>query len=122
MTDDEYCPHDSFPDTCGVCNPPKNPPADRVPGPAGLPAPWTVLRPSSRTRDKYLPEREATFEPYVEVFFRLSGARAFQGGWTMFSRCADAEPALLRDEPTLVARAEELMRLAGYEADDSGRP
>lgn len=58
----------------------------------------------------------------MKVFFRIAGACDFSGGWTMFSRCANAEPALARDEPKLVARAEELMRLAGYEADDSGRP
>jgi hypothetical protein len=73
-------------------------------------------------RSRYLPDRESTFEAYVEVFFRLSGARDFPGGWTMFSRCANAEPALVRDEPSLVTRAEELMRAAGYECDDSGRP
>lgn len=73
-------------------------------------------------RHKYPGNREDTFEAYVEVFFRLSGAGDFPGGWTHFSRCANAEPALVRDEPGLVLRAEQLMRLAGYERDDSGRP
>ncbi len=73
-------------------------------------------------RSYYSGDRKATFEAYVEVFFRLAGARNFPGGWTSFSRCANAEPALVRDAPNLVRRAEELMRLAGYEASDAGRP
>lgn len=73
-------------------------------------------------RSRYRDGREQTFDAYVEVFFGSSEARAFPGGWTTFSRCANAEPALGRDEPSLVERAEALMRRAGYEADDSGRP
>ena len=73
-------------------------------------------------RERYPGDREGTFDAYVEVFFSMSGARDFPGGWTNFSRCANAEPALTRDAPDLVQRAEDLMRLAGYEADDSGRP
>jgi hypothetical protein len=53
-------------------------------------------------RKRYPGDREATFDAYVEVFFRLSGARNFPGGWTHFSRCANAEPALVREEPALV--------------------
>jgi hypothetical protein len=63
-----------------------------------------------------------TFDAYVRVFFGTSAARAFPGGWTHFSRCANAEPALVAKEPDLVALAENLMRSSGYEADDSGRP
>jgi hypothetical protein len=55
--------------------------------------------------------RPETFEAYVEVWKRLSGAQQFPGGWTMFSRAASAEPAIDRG---LVRRAEELMRLGGY--------
>lgn len=73
-------------------------------------------------RSRYPGDREATFDAYVEVFFRVSGARSFPGGWTAFSRCANAEPALVQQEPNLVRWAEELMRSAGYDADDSGRP
>jgi hypothetical protein len=39
----------------------------------------------------------------------------------MFSRCANAEPALVRSDPELVERAQELMRRAGFVVDDSDR-
>jgi hypothetical protein len=54
-----------------------------------------------------------------EVHAQL-GAR-LPRGWTKFSRCANAEPAPAASEPDLVRRAEELMRVGGYEADDSAR-
>jgi len=74
-----------------------------------------------RYRDRYPAERQATFDAYKDVFFRLNAARQFPGGWTKFTRCANAEPALVRSESKLVHRAEELMRAGGYELDDSGR-
>ncbi len=86
--------------------------------PAALDTPAAV----ERYRALYPGGREATFEAYVDTFFRLSGARNFPGGWTNFSRCANAEPALVTNVPELVRLAEEHMRAGGYEADDRGRP
>jgi len=40
----------------------------------------------------------------------------------MSSRCANAEPALARNEAALVKRAEDIMSAAGYVHDDSDRP
>jgi hypothetical protein len=72
-------------------------------------------------RSRYADDRQDTFDAYVEVFFGTE-ARDFPGGWTHFSRCASAEPERKETAPALVARAEKLMRAAGYEADDTGRP
>lgn len=110
-----------LPGTCSSCKEPTGGTARRGGGASGeiLDTPASV----EKYRDRYPGDREATFEAYVEVFFHgPTGARSFPGGWTAFSRCANAEPALVEQEPKLVARAEELMRLAGYEADDTGRP
>ena len=73
-------------------------------------------------RHWYPGDREATFDAYVKVFFDRSEARSFPGGWGRFSSCANAEPAPVHDHPELVAQAESIMRAAGYEPDDSGRP
>jgi len=122
MAEAEFCEHDSFPDTCSACRGP----ASTKPGGSGRAggSPTVLDTPEAleRYRERYQPDREDTFEAYVEVFFRLSAARDFPGGWTMFSRCANAEPALVRTEADLVARAADLMRAAGYVHDDSGRP
>ncbi len=72
-------------------------------------------------RSRYPEDRQETFDAYVEVFFGTE-ARDFPGGWTQFLRCASAEPERKETAPALVARAERLMRAAGYEADDAGRP
>lgn len=61
-------------------------------------------------RDRYK-ERPETFEAYVDVWQRLTGARSFPGGWTLFSRTANAEPAV---DAALVRRAEDLMELGRY--------
>jgi hypothetical protein len=58
-------------------------------------------------------------DTYKDVYFQTPGG--FPGGWTKFSRCANAEPALAKGEPQLVKRAEDLMRAAAYELDDSER-
>ena len=71
-----------------------------------------------RYRSYYSGDREATFDAYVEVFFGVEEASTFPGGWTKFSRCANAEPALAEHEPELVASAERIMRVQGYEADE----
>ena len=119
---DEECKHGLPLGTCTYCSGKET--AARSQGTHGGGLQRTLDTPESveTYRDRYPGEREATFDAYVEVFFRHTGAGSFPGGWTHFSRCANAEPALLRDEPDLVHRAEDLMRLAGYEADDSGRP
>jgi hypothetical protein len=72
-------------------------------------------------RSRYPDDRQPTFDAYVDVFFRVDGARDLPGGWSKFSRCANDERALRESEPELVRRAEGLMRVGGYEADDSGR-
>ncbi len=119
---DEECKHGMLLGTCSICS---GKDASRTversrggSGPQSLDSPESL----EKYRSRYPGDREPTFDAYVEVFFRLSGAREFPGGWTNFSRCANGEPALVQNEPGLVHRAEELMRLAGYQADDSGRP
>lgn len=104
----DECEHGSDPSTCGVCQrsaaPKPSGGSGRSPGEAGVPI-W------EKYRERY-GNRPETFEAYVEVWQRSSGARDFPGGWTAFSRAANAEPAIDAD---LVARAEQLMRLHGYE-------
>src|SRR5262249_12032403 len=70
-------------------------------------------------RQRYSQDRQATFNAYVDVYFRL--VKHFPGGWTNFSRCANAERDRVENAPQLGSRAEQSMRRAGYEADDSGR-
>ena len=108
--------------TCSLCSGRGKPAATGTGGVRGSAKALDTPEALEDYRSRYIPDREATFEAYVEVFFHSASARNFPRGWTMFSRCANAEPALVRDEAKLVARAEEIMRLAGYEADDSGRP
>ncbi len=69
-------------------------------------------------RSRYTSGREATFDAYVMVFFATE-ARDFPGGFLAFSRCANAEPERKETAPALVARAERLMRAAGYEAEEA---
>jgi hypothetical protein len=107
---------------CTYCSGKEASAGSQTPGAGGEPEPLDTPESLEKYRARYPGDREPTFEAYVEVFFRLSGARDFPGGWTNFSRCANAEPALVRDESALVSGAEELMRVAGYESDDSGRP
>lgn len=108
MTLDE-CEHGSDPTSCSVCR--RSSSASSTSSPAnreravGIPI-W------EKYRNRYS-NRPETFDAYVDVWQRSSGARDFPGGWTAFSRAANAEPAIDAD---LVERAEELMRLAGYEA------
>ena len=72
-------------------------------------------------RDRFAEDRQDTFDAYVLVFFN-SDARDFAGGFSNFTRCANAEPERKATSPALVVRAEHFMRDAGYAADDSGRP
>jgi hypothetical protein len=149
VTDDEECIHLNDPALCTICNG-KDAPRRRVAAPG--PKPATVraarvtpakpapTRPSTRMkttvmstqstdtfesveqyRPRYADDRQETFDAYVLVFFNTD-ARTFPGGWVHFARCADAEPERKETAPALVARAEHFMRVAGYEADDSGRP
>lgn len=119
--DDDECIHGQLPSTCSICRSPKK--VIRETGSWGgteriLDSPEAI----EHYRARYSPERQPTFDAYKYVFFHLQGARDFPGGWTMFSRCASAEAALTESHPELIQRAEELMRQAGYELDDSGRP
>lgn len=123
MTDfDDECKHGMATGTCSICNAPSASKRSSATRGGGISRSLDSPASLERYRDRYPGDRESTFEAYVEVFFRMEGARAFPGGWTMFSRCGNAEPDLAKNQPDLVSRAEELMRLAGYEADDSGRP
>ena len=101
---DDECKHGLTESTCSLCRP-----AAPVERSQGGRAPSS--RPWEPYRERYA-RRPETFEAYVDVWQRLSGAREFPGGWTAFSRAANAEPAM---DSSLVQRAEELVRLAGYE-------
>ena len=72
-------------------------------------------------RDRFTEDRQETFDSYVLAFFNTD-ARDFPGGFLNFTRCANADPERKETSPALVSRAERIMRDAGYEADDSGRP
>lgn len=122
MAEDTSCIHDMAPGTCSICSGRDEPTGGARKGGGGLTQVLDSPAALEKYRQRYLPDREQTFEAYAEVFFRVTSARDFPGGWTVFSRCANAEPALVRGEPMLVTRAEDIMRKAGYEADDSGRP
>ncbi len=118
---DDECRHGLAAGTCSICSG-RDRTADQSSHARGTPQVLDSPAAVERYRDRYPGDREATFDAYVDVFFRFSQARDFPGGWTHFSRCANAEPALVSGEKELVRRAEELMRLGGYEADDSARP
>jgi hypothetical protein len=120
MMAEEECKHGMLPMTCEICL------APRAPGRRGVSrrgTPDELDSPASveKYRSRYPGDREPTFQAYVAVFFGFADARNFPGGWTKFSRCANAEPALAREQPRLVERAERIMRDAGYVPDDSNR-
>jgi hypothetical protein len=71
-------------------------------------------------RDRYS-ERPETYDAYVDVWTRVGEARRQFSGWALFSQCANAEPAKLRDMPARVAQAERLMGAGGYEIGSSTR-
>jgi hypothetical protein len=120
---DDECIHGLASGTCSLCARRGGPRSShRRQRSGGSPTSLTTPAAVERYRSRYPGAREATFEAYVDVFFRLGAARSFPGGWTAFSRCANGEPALVATEPELVRRAEEPMRVGGYDADDSGRP
>lgn len=118
----DECIHGLLTGTCSICN--RSAAASPTKPPRAGANPQTLDTPESveHYRRRYPGVRGPTFDAYVEVFFGTSSARAFPGGFTAFTRHANAEPALARDHPELVKHAEELMRNAGYVADDSGRP
>lgn len=118
----DECVHGLIMGTCSICNRPTSTSQQRPRRSGG--SPQTLDTPDSvkHYRRRYPGDREPTFDAYVKVFFGSSIARAFPGGFTSFTRHANAEPALTRDHPELVRHAEDLMRSAGYVQDDSGRP
>jgi hypothetical protein len=59
--------------------------------------------------------RPETFEAYVDVWTTVAEARQLFSGWSIFSRCASAEPKLAREQPARVRDAERIMRSAGYD-------
>ncbi len=151
MSDDEECIHLNDPALCTICNG-KDAAGRRRPAAAKAASPPSTVRaarsapvkpasrPSTRInttvtstqsldtpesveeyRARYADNRQDTFDAYVMVFFNTD-ARTFPGGWAHFARCADAEPERKETAPALVNRAEALMRAAGFEADDGGRP
>jgi hypothetical protein len=148
VSDDDECIHLNDPALCTICNgkdaagrrrapaAAKTPAAKRPAAKATKPATASTTRltrtvaptqsldtPESveQYRERYAADRQETFDAYVEVFF-ATDARQFPGGWTHFSRCANAEPERKETAPALVAGAEAMMRAAGYTADDTGRP
>ncbi len=144
---DEECIHLNNPALCTICNgkdaagrrkprAPAAPSAPRATRVAAAKPPSSTTRGLTRSvasqsldtpesveeyRLRFDDDRQDTFDAYVEVFFD-GGARDFPGGWVHFSRCASAEPERKETAPALVARAEALIRAAGYEVDDTGRP
>lgn len=59
--------------------------------------------------------RPETFKAYEDVWKNVRGAKSFKGGWTAFSRAANAEPAMPRRK---VRKAERLMMKGGYVSDE----
>lgn len=106
---DGECIHGMPDGTCSICKAPASarsrPTATRSRAASGDPEQYRV-RYSSR------PE---TFDAYLDVYRRLQGARNFPSGFAKFTQAANAEPAIDAD---LVRRAEELMRLGGYEPSE----
>lgn len=66
-------------------------------------------------RNRFASNRPETFDALVDAWQKDSDARRRFTGWSIFSRCALAEPAMRRDRPHDVARAETIMERAGYE-------
>lgn len=103
------CLHGMPEGTCSLC---KNPAAGRS-RPTG-----SRSRSASSDPEQYrvrYGRRPETFDAYLDVYNRFTGARNFPGGFAKFTQAANAEQAVDRD---LVRRAEELMRLGGYEASE----
>ena len=144
--DDDECIHLNDPALCTICNGKDAAGRRRAPAtakPAVTPRTVKATKPATSSttrvtrtvatqsldtpesveeyRSRYADDRQDTFDAYVLVFFNTD-ARQFPGGWTHFTRCANAEPERKETAPALVAQAERLMRAAGYVADDTGRP
>jgi len=122
MIDEDECIHGLTPSTCSICKHGVDAGTSKSGRSSGSTSQLDTPASLEKYRDRYPGDREPTFEAYVEVFFRIDAARNFPGGWTMFSRCANAEPSLVEKDRALVERAEGIMRAAGYVKDDSGRP
>ena len=103
-SNDDQCIHGLATGTCSLCSNYRPRVAASTSRSAGSSNSLTTPESLEQYRSRYLGDREATFDAYVEVFFRIREARTFPGGWTMFSRCANAEPALVDTEPELVRR------------------
>ena len=122
MIDEDDCIHGLMPSTCSICKQGVDTGTPKGGRSAGSPTALDTPAALEKYRKNYRGDREPTFEAYVEVFFRIDAARNFPGGWTKFSRCANAEPTLAENERALIERAEGIMKAAGYVKDDSGRP
>ena len=117
------CIHGLQPGTCAIGKRGPTTANSRIPRSNTTAEQLTSAQSVEKYRTRYTAERQSTFDAYVQVFFSgTAEARAFPGGWTLFSRSANAEPALVRDQPDLVQRAEQIMTAAGFRSDDSGRP
>jgi hypothetical protein len=117
--DEGECRHGMATGTCSIC---KEPEQFRSSGRRPLRgSPQTLDTPASveKYRERYSQDRYATFDAYVDVYFR--DVKHFPGRWTHFSRCASAQEERVKNAPEQVSHAEQYMRVAGYEADDSGR-
>lgn len=64
-------------------------------------------------RDRYR-QRPETFDAYINVWTSNPSARTHFSSWATFSRCGNAEPNKVKEQPHKVRRAEELMKAAGY--------
>ena len=106
---DDECLHGMPDGTCSICKQPRvrqsRPNSTRSTAGSSDPEQY---------RNRY-GKRPETFDAYLDVYNRLQGAKNFPGGFAKFTQAANAEPAVDAD---LVRRAEELMRLGGYEPSE----
>jgi hypothetical protein len=65
-------------------------------------------------RDRYA-QKIGTFDAYVDIWQTNRIARQRFGSWSTFSRCANAEPKMVRDHPERVSLAEQILAQEGYE-------
>lgn len=122
VDEDDDCKHGLAAGTCSVCSGKETALGSTRSKAGGRSEALDNPEAIEKYRMHYPGDREATFDAYVKVFFEMPEANKFPGGWTAFSKSANAEPKRVSDDPALVTYAESLMRKAGYEADDSGRP
>src|SRR5438105_309577 len=95
---DDACIHGLLPATCAICRGDESHGGSKGSRSSGSTTELGTPAALEKYRSRYAGNREATFDAYVEVFFRIDAARNFPGGWTKFSRCANGEPSLVEHE------------------------